>query len=105
MIIYMAINKVNNKKYIGQTVGTLEKRKNQHEKGYASYMSIAKAIQKYGKDSFDWYILQECDSIEELNYLEAYYIEMFNTTNPKLGYNLKGGGKNSFLTEEVKNKI
>ena len=55
----MAINKVNNKKYIGQTVGTLEKRKNQHEKGYASYMSIAKAIQKYGKDSFDWHILQE----------------------------------------------
>ncbi len=44
-------------------------------------------------------------SQNELNSKESFWIAFFNTTNAMYGYNLKGGGANPFLTEEVKTKI
>lgn len=57
------------------------------------------AIRKYGKDNFKVETLCEC-LIEELNDEETKYVEQYDTTNPKKGYNLKKGGGQASFTEE-----
>ena len=107
MIIYKVRNKINNKIYIGQTVNTLDVRRSQHERSYdyGKRTAFSNAIHKYGKENFEWEIIYEADSISELNEKETYYIEKYNSLVTQNGYNLKGGGGNDFLTDEVKKKI
>ena len=109
MIIYSAKNCVNGKRYIGQTIRSLDQRKRQHLWASTHKPEISthfyKAIQKYGKENFLWEVLDTAETQEELNIKESYWIEKYNTTNPTYGYNLKGGGHNPFLTNDVKRKI
>ena len=107
MIIYKATNIINNKVYIGQTIHTLSVRKAQHERSheYGYKTAFSNAIRKYGKDNFRWEVIYETNSIEDLNEKESYYIKYYKSLVTENGYNLKGGGGNDFLTQEVKNKI
>jgi len=93
-IIYKATNKVNGKSYIGQTINPLKERIFKHiddilNSRYNSYFH--RAIRKYGKENFDWKIIAECDSLEELNKIEIEMIEKHNTFED--GYNLTKGGE------------
>ena len=107
MIVYKITNKINGKIYIGQTVSTLSTRWSQHVnnalKGKAS-MVISKAIKKYGPDSFERKVLVRCNSIEEMNHRETYYIGIFRSTIP-VGYNVDSGGKNKRTHESTKEKL
>ena len=107
MIIYKATNIINNKVYIGQTIHTLNVRKAQHERSheYGYKTAFSNAIRKYGKENFIWEVIYETNSIEDLNEKESYYIKYYKSLVTENGYNLKGGGGNDFLTQEVKNKI
>ena len=100
MIIYKAINKINNKVYIGQTVNSLNIRKNQHERShkYGYKNAFSNAIAKYGKESFEWEVIYETNSIDDLNKKESYFIKYYKALVNERGYNLKGGGRNDFLT-------
>ena len=90
-VIYKATCDVTGKSYIGQTKRTLAERRKQHEKGVGNYY-FQRAIKKYGKDHFEWSILEECDNTI-LNDREIYWINFFNTyTN---GYNSTCGGDNA----------
>lgn len=107
MVIYEAINKINNKRYIGQTKDFL-RRKKQHEKSirYGSGCTyFARALSKYGINNFVWKVIDHASTQEELDAKESFWIEFFNTTDNRYGYNLKGGGYNPFLTDEVKESI
>lgn len=106
MIIYKAINKTNGKEYIGQTTRSLGKRKSAHitaalTVGEDSY--FYNALRKYGPDNFDWAVVDQCDTIEELNRLETYYIKKYDSFEN--GYNLNYGGGNRQMSEETKRKI
>ena len=104
MIIYEARNKINGKRYIGQTIHTLEERK----RGHISSMCCSyfrRALDKYGVDSFEWNIIDTAETRDELNRKESYWIEFYDTTNRDKGYNLKGDGYNPFLTDRVKKAI
>ena len=107
MIIYKATNIINSKVYIGQTIHSLSIRKGQHERSheYGYKTAFSNAIKKYGKENFKWEVIYETDSIEELNNKESFYIEHYKSLVSENGYNLKGGGGNDFLTDEVKEKI
>ena len=108
MIIYQAKNKVNGKRYIGQTIHSIEYRMKQHLNSvkYRNGCTLfKKALKKYGPSNFTWTIIDVANSPSELNDKETFWIEFFNTTNPEKGYNLKGGGREPFLTEEVKKSI
>lgn len=59
------------------------------------------AITKYKPENFTIEILKEC-IIDELNYYESYYINLYNTLVPN-GYNLITGGSVSRQSEETKN--
>ena len=92
-IIYCAENNINNKVYIGQTIKTMNIRKNAHiknENGSHLYRALRKC------NDWNWYIVQEykCDKskmISILNKAEIYYIDMYDSF--KKGYNMTKGGK------------
>lgn len=88
MIIYKVTNKLNGKIYIGQTIQSLKRRFANHAcQGHCLYS----AIKKYSKENFKIQLLARCNSREEMNHRESYYIKLFNTLAPN-GYNLTSGG-------------
>lgn len=98
--IYKTTNTLNDKIYIGQHLHfTFDK----YYKG--SGLILVNAFKKYGKENFKCELLEECDSLEEMNYKEAYYINLYNSTDPNIGYNIKPGGNNANQSEETKRKI
>ena len=94
MIIYKAINKINNKAYIGLTQRSLQERKLEHLRhSNIENTYFHRAINKYGKDSFDWIILDDsATTLAELKELEKKYIQEHNTLAPS-GYNIAPGGE------------
>ena len=75
------------KSYIGQTVQRLSDRAGHNGKNYLGCKYFWNAIQKYGWNNFYVEILGEF-LIEELNYQERRFIEIFNTLVPN-GYNIQ----------------
>lgn len=88
--VYIHTNKVNGKKYIGVTRQKPERRWNSG-KGYKAHPYFYSAIQKYGWDNFDHFIV-EVDSPELMYQLEKQYIEYYKTTDHRYGYNVSLGG-------------
>jgi len=110
-IIYSIENKINNKKYIGQTTRTLESRVAEHFKNckydYLQYKVLYQAINKYGKENFISYELDEADTQEELDEKESYWIKYFDSYR-KGGYNMTVGGqveKKNHADEDISNKL
>ena len=91
-IIYSILNKVNGKRYIGQTQQDLSKRWGQHiqESKTFSDRPLYRAISKYGVGMFTVRIIEEDIPIDKLSQRESYWIEQFDTY--KNGYNATTGG-------------
>ena len=107
MVIYKAINKINGKEYVGQTIRNLSERISEHK--YAASKRInnlpfGNAIFSYGFDNFIFEEIDEAYSIEELNRKEEFYIDKLNTLVPN-GYNLDIGGKNKSTHENTRKKM
>ena len=104
--VYMHINKINGKRYIGQTIrqDNINYRWNYGE-GYKKCPHFYRAIQKYGWDNFEHYIIQKNLTKEEANKLEELNILAYNTTNPDFGYNLQSGGSHYSISDEVRQKF
>jgi len=70
---------------------------------------LKKAFRKYGKDNFLKEIICMCDSQEELNRQEIFWIEKLNSRSTSgQGYNLTIGGEGTNglkMTEESKRKL
>ena len=89
-VVYLILNTVNGKRYVGQTVQPLEKRFNAHARSKKSL--IGKAIRKYGKDKFRYGVIKSCASKEEMDYWEKYFIVALKSKVP-YGYNMTDGGE------------
>ena len=98
--IYVTINKINGKKYVGQ-----------HTKWKDTYLGSGKwlnhSIDKYGRQYFERFIIDLAVSQEELNSKEAYYITCgfgVNTIQDISWYNISdhvsGGSSLSGYTKE-----
>lgn len=112
MIIYKITNQKNGKIYIGQTVVSLSNRKSGHladskrDRKNKAKSKISKAIAKYGFENFIFEVLEETNSIDELNYLEQKYIKKLKSNFDEVGYNLLSGGhQNGHHSEETRKKI
>lgn len=105
MVIYVIENKINHKKYVGQTKKTSEQRWKEHTKGCESCRVLQKAIKKYGEDSFEVYDIDHAETHDELDEKEKFWISKLNTMVPN-GYNLTSGGETrKFLSKESREKI
>ena len=110
--IYIITNKINNKKYIGQTRNP-ERRIGLHFTKSCHNKLLKAAVKKYGKDNFNIDIIYFADlSDKEIDDMERWYIKTNNSLAPN-GYNLEEGGKankkgywtGKKLTKEHKEKI
>lgn len=104
MIIYKVTNLVNGKVYIGQTTNTLRRRKQMHLYQINNNCYFHKALNKYGEDNFKWEIIDNANTLDELNEKEKYYIKYYNSFGSD-GYNLTTGGENYTVSESTKEKI
>lgn len=110
MIVYLATNLINGKKYVGYTTkelserikGHIRKSKNKRDKHY--FYLFQNALRKYGPDNFAWEILHSCDNLDEVTKMEISFIKELNTISPK-GYNLTEGGNGGIQSQETKDKI
>ena len=102
--IYLIINKINNKKYVGQTVQDVKVRFAGHCKKSSHCPKLRNAIQKYGKENFKTITLKvfACSDFEtlrkQLDYWETWYIEYYHSVEQ--GYNCTYGGEHFIATEE-----
>lgn len=99
MIIYKTTNLINGKIYVGKDVFN-------NPNYFGSGIILTKSIKKYGISNFQKEILEECQSLKELNDKEIFWIDKLNSTNKKIGYNIaKGGdGGDTFSNQSVKKK-
>lgn len=94
-VIYLIINLLNGKKYVGQTRQNLSARISNHRLSKIK-SGIDGAIQEYGWENFKVEVLEKCP-IEKLDEREIYWIAKLNTKFPN-GYNLTDGGKGPKVT-------
>lgn len=96
--IYSFKNKINQKRYIGQSKN-LEERYKAHLRNYTNENlqtyngHFYRALRKYGIENFEYEILYSDKFIDSttLNELEIYYIKLYNSFND--GYNMNLGGQ------------
>ena len=86
MVIYLTINLVNNKKYIG-------KDSNNNPNYLGSGVYLKQAIEKYGRENFKKIILEHVDDVSKLNEREEYWIDKFNASKSQEFYNISEKGK------------
>ena len=87
--IYITTNLINGKIYIGQH----KVENNEFDTNYyGSGKLLLEAIDKYGKDNFKCELIDWCNSEEELNNKEIYYIERYKSTTENNNYNISLGG-------------
>lgn len=103
--IYRYTNIHNGKVYIGQTSKSLEERAQTNGRNYRECRRFYAAIQKYSWDAFKPDVLEIVDSVEDANEREIYYINLYNSTDEKYGYNLLLGGDNKEMSSETKELI
>lgn len=99
--IYCIENKMNHKKYIGQSININNRfsaHKSELRKGVHDNIHLQYAWNKYGEQSFEFYIIKKVDNIKDLDYYERHYIELFNTY--KNGYNRDPGGSNNYKAKK-----
>lgn len=108
--IYSFRNKINNKRYIGQSIN-LEERKQAHYRNYKNHnhnsynTDFYKALREYGEENFEYEILyntEEILSIQQLNELEIYYIEQYDSFQN--GYNMNRGGNYTSNSKKLTEK-
>jgi hypothetical protein len=86
MQIYLTVNTLNKKWYIGQD--------SSNRSWYlGSGSAIKRAIKKYGRSVFKKFILENCENKQELNLLEINWIKYTNAVNDPMSYNIAKGGE------------
>ena len=107
MWIYKITNIQNNKVYIGQTIRPIKDRFHRHINDALNNVidtHFARAIRKYGKESFKIEEIDTATSQDELTQKEQYWIQYYNSVQE--GYNETdaiskcGGNTYQFKTEE-----
>lgn len=102
--VYIHINKINRKKYVGQTCQKPEKRWNSG-KGYKDNQYFWRSIQKYGWDGFEHEIVASNLTKEEADNFEKLLIKKLDTINQNKGYNLQDGGSHGKPSELSRENI
>ena len=99
-LIYMYKNKLNGMAYVGQTICSFEHRLSAHLASTDMACSyIDRALHKYGKENFEFIVLENNIPNDLLDEKEIYYIKKYDTFNN--GYNLTLGGQGALKYDDA----
>lgn len=104
-IVYIFINKINWKRYVGISTNSFYQRydKNLHRwYQFASNKHFKNALLKYGAKNFIIQIVEVNKCLSELLVWENYYVLKFRSNNSKYGYNKTSGGDSNFVSNRRK---
>lgn len=108
--IYVIINNVNGKFYIGSAVN-LHRRRITHFSGLRLNKSrnphLQNAFNKYGEESFIFLVVEHVER-SQLIEREQFWLDLLNVVNPEKGYNIcpiAGSSLGKVFTEEHKRKL
>ena len=108
--VYKIENKTNHKVYVGSTVNLYHR---MYEHSYTLENNIHKnkhlqaSWNKYGKDAFEFSVIEECDK-DNLLIREQYWLDYYKAYDNQYGYNIcrfAGNTLGKKLSEETKQKI
>ena len=104
--IYLIVNKVNGKTYVGQRKSSKEWYEDKYM-GSGKHLKSAQA--KYGIENFEKFLIQHCYSKEETNKAEKFWIAEYRRRG-KAEYNIADGGegggfKGKHHSQESKRKL
>lgn len=99
-VIYGMLDKTNYKIYVGQTTN-LERRINQHKR---DNLYVDNAARAHGWENFVIEVLEECETPEQLDEREIFWIAELDCKFPN-GYNLTEGGEGGIRCEEARVNI
>lgn len=105
--VYCYRSKINGKTYIGKT-GNIKKRQATHiRRAFIENQKTTfyNALRKYGKDNFEFIILDSFWSEDIIFELEKFYISAGKSNQKEFGYNLTSGGEGSSGTFHNENQI
>lgn len=111
--VYIIINNINSKKYVGITSNGYKKRflKHINESKHCYKRILCKAIAKYGVENFEIKLIEQVESKELACEKEKYYINFYNTyaySENSEGYNQTLGGEGTEshrVNEELRMKL
>ena len=114
--VYVILNKVNGKMYVGKDKKFPNRWKRDHlryakggkEKHPHHYQYIHAAINKYGVENFELVELERFETAEECSQMEIFWIAFWRTWDRNYGYNLTRGGEGAHgrvVSEETKRKM
>jgi group I intron endonuclease len=105
-IIYEALNLTNHKRYICQTIRTLDERIEAHyydaKRPHRKHFVFYRAIRKYGPDNFRWRVIGNCKTKRQLDEAERACIDLYCTNNKLYGYNNTPGGTGGAIRKGMK---
>ena len=107
--VYKITNLKNNKVYVGSSID-ISSREYKHfwmlKKGIHDNTHLQKSYKKYGKDNFEFIILENCPESEIIE-RENFYIKKYNSNNSSHGYNLAmvNDFRRNTYNDEVKIKL
>jgi group I intron endonuclease len=91
--IYLLVNTLNDRKYVGITTVSVYKRWQGHQDSCkADEMIVTRAILKYGSDCFKVVIIGTASSKEQLDNYEKEAISFYKSKVDESGYNISNGG-------------
>lgn len=109
--IYAIKNKINSKLYIGKSINIYE-RIRQHinklnKQSKDSNCHLNRSWLKYGRDNFEYYILEDVDRNDDLlREKELFWIIKLKTRNREFGYNLRLDSETKcILPDETKKRM
>ena len=105
--VYIHVNKINSKTYVGITMQNPPEKRWANGMGYIHNKYFTRAIEKYNWNiGFEHIILFKDKTKKEAEELEILFIKILKSNNPKYGYNISNGGNTvGTHSEETKLKI
>lgn len=98
------ITSPSNKVYIGQSIDIIKRWKKYYSLNCKQQPKIYASLKKHGIDKHKFEIICQCNK-EDLNKLEVFYIETYQSFNDNNGLNLLSGGNYNKFSNETRVKM